>query len=75
MKFSNVVSHFGFNSCARDFVLFIQKTGEGTILLLLYMDEMLIMSNDLDVILKLKEFLNYQFEMKDLGTLQLFPRF
>ena len=55
-----------------DFALFLRGTDKGTILLLLYVDDMIITSDDLHDIQELKDFLSQQFEMKDLGYLSYF---
>ncbi|KAF5951499.1 hypothetical protein HYC85_009443 [Camellia sinensis] len=45
-KFSSTIHDFGFSSSAYDSTLFIRKTERGTILLLLYVDDMIITSDD-----------------------------
>ena len=55
-----------------DSALFLRRTNKGTILLLLYVDDIIITDNDLSDIQELKDFLSQQFEMKDLGHLNYF---
>jgi len=43
-KFSSTVSHVGYSTNSYDFALFFCRTNKGTILLLLYMDDMIIIA-------------------------------
>ena len=56
--FSSIISYLGYIA--------------GTILFLLYVDDMIIIGNNLNDIQELKDFLNQQFEMKDLRYLNYF---
>ena len=46
-KFSSIILRFGFQSSPRDHALFIRKTTRGCTLLLLYVDDMIIIRDDL----------------------------
>ena len=71
-KFSSTISRLGYMASYYDSVIFFHRTDKGTILLLLYMDNMIITSDDLSGIQELKDFLSQQFEMKDLRHLSYF---
>ena len=62
----------GYTASPYDSALFLRRTDKGTILLLLYVDDMIITGDDLNGIQELKDFLSQQFEMKDLGYFSYF---
>ena len=57
-KFSSTISRLGYMASHYDSALFLRRTDKGTILLLLYMDDMIITANDLSGIQELKDFLS-----------------
>ena len=71
-KFSSTIFRLGYTASPYDSTLFLRRTDKGTILLLLFVDDMIITGDDLSGIQELKDFLSQQFEMKDLGHLSYF---
>ena len=71
-KFSSTISRLGYMASHYDSALFLRRTDKDTILLLLYVDDMIINGDDFNGIQELKVSLNQQFEMKDLGHLSYF---
>jgi len=67
-----VISSLGFVSNSHDSALFIKYIDVGRIILSLYVDNMIIIGDDIDDILVLKTKLTRRFEMKDLGYLRYF---
>uniref|UniRef100_A0A2N9FPW0 Reverse transcriptase Ty1/copia-type domain-containing protein n=1 Tax=Fagus sylvatica TaxID=28930 RepID=A0A2N9FPW0_FAGSY len=71
-KFSSVVAQQGFTPSFYDSALFICHTSTGITFILLYVDDMIITSDDIAGIRDLQKFLSQHFKMKDLGTLSYF---
>ena len=58
VKFSSTISHLGYLARHYDFALFLRRTDEDTILLFLYVEDMIITGHDLSSIQELKDFLS-----------------
>ena len=72
VKFSFTISRLGYMASHYDSALFLRRTDKDTILLLLYVNDMIIIGDDLSGIQELEDFLSQQFEMKDLRHLSYF---
>ncbi|KAL6346508.1 hypothetical protein AAG906_000126 [Vitis piasezkii] len=71
-KFSGVLLDKGFTQLASCHSLFTKCSGKSFLALLVYVDDIVIASNDYRTIEKLRTFLNSQFKLKDLGQLKYF---
>lgn len=65
-------SSLGYFASPSDSALFLHLINKGTILLLLYVDDINIINDDLSVIQELKDFLIWQFDMKCIEHLNYF---
>ena len=72
LNFTRLSPQLNISSDGHDSALFTRKTDNGTVVLLLYVDDMLITGDDSVGIEELKKFLCQHFEMKDLGPLSYF---
>ena len=71
-KFSNTLLQHGFVQSKANYSLFIKKDGRLFIALLVYVDDILIGSNDPKAVEDLKVYLDKHFKLKDLGSLSIF---
>jgi hypothetical protein len=68
---SQVVEAAGFRKSTVDFSLFVMRTRRGTVVLLVYVDDLIITGDDMEGIAEVKHILAEQFIM-DLGALRYF---
>ena len=67
-KFHQVILSFGFEMNVIDDCIYHKFSGSKYIFLVLYVDEILLASNDIGLLHETKRFLSKKFEMKDLGN-------
>ena len=71
-KLSNVLFQRGYKHSENDYSLFYKKTADSAVFLVVYVDDILLTSNDEDEISSLKSFLDSTFKIKDLGYVHYF---
>ena len=71
-SFFSVIKHHGFKQSKANYTLFTKKFNDSFIALLVYVDDILIASNNVQAIEELKTSLNQHFKLKDLGGLKYF---
>ena len=67
LKFDEVIRRFGFKENAVDNCIYVKFKGCKFTILVLYVDNILLASNDINMLLETKRFLSSNFDMKDLG--------
>ena len=68
---STIIDH-GFVQSKFDNLVFTRIKGSSIIIILVYVNDILIASNDVDALSSFKQFLDSKFKLKDLGTLKYF---
>ena len=66
-KFDHVITSFGFKENTIDQCIYLKISGSKFIILVLYVDDILLASSDVNLLHDTKKFLSKRFEMKDLG--------
>ena len=67
-KFDHAMLSNGFKINECDKYVYVKNTGKGYVIVCLYMDDMLIIGSNNDMIKSTKKMLNKKFDMKDLGV-------
>ena len=71
-KLSSTIINHGFNQSKSDYSMFTRVQDGVIIILLIYVDDILVASNNLEAVPEFKTFLQDQFKLKDLGSLKYF---
>ena len=66
MKFDSTIRKFGFQENVEDNCVYAKFKNEKYIFLILYVDDILLASSDVNILLETKKFLSSKFDMKDL---------
>ena len=67
LRFNDTITSFGFKKNAVDQCIYLKVSGSKFIMLVLYVDDILLASNDLGLLHETKEYLSKNFKMVDMG--------
>ncbi|KAJ9679813.1 hypothetical protein PVL29_021660 [Vitis rotundifolia] len=67
LKFDRIITQNGFKENTVDRCIYLRVSGSSYIFLILYVDDILLASNDSDLLIETKHMLSTHFNMKDLG--------
>ena len=71
-KFCSIIKHHGFKQSKVDYSLLTKKCNDSFIALMVYVDDILIASNNVQAVEELETSLNQHFKLKDLRGLKYF---
>src|SRR5512132_957315 len=67
IRFSEMIKAFGFMQTYGEACVYKKVSGSSVVFLILYVDDILLMGNDIELLDSIKAYLNKSFSMKDLG--------
>ena len=67
LRFDEVIKGFGFVQNYKEACVYKKVSGSSVAFLILYVDDILLIGNDVDLLNSVKDYLNNSFSMKDLG--------
>ncbi|KAA3461382.1 protein detoxification 35 [Gossypium australe] len=71
MKLTQALLLNGYSQSKHDYSLFTKKVGDQIVIMLIYVDDLSIIGNDVELICELKQVLHRNFRMKDLRILKV----
>lgn len=72
-KFSTALQHYGFIQSSADHSLFTFGDGNNTMVILVYVDDLILARSSSEQCAAFKDYLSQRFRIKDLGPLRFFP--
>uniref|UniRef100_A0A2N9H4X0 Integrase catalytic domain-containing protein n=1 Tax=Fagus sylvatica TaxID=28930 RepID=A0A2N9H4X0_FAGSY len=67
LRFHDSITSFGFEMIEEDHCVYLKRSKRSILILSLYVDDILLVGNDMDSIVTTKKWLSSTFEMKDMG--------
>ena len=67
-----LLKHIGFEQSKPDYSLYVMHTDKGSVIVVIYVDDLIVTGDNVNAIRMLKRQLHSEFDMKDLGELCYF---
>ena len=71
-RFSRLLKQIGFEQSKVDYSLYVMHTDKGSVIVVIYVDDLIVTRDNVSAIGMLKKQLDLEFDMKDLGELCYF---